>query len=96
MADLTLDAGRVEATSSAADTAKRREARIAILLSAPALLLLLFFVVQQLVIDVFEHNRQLLLSYCHRSFAELFCLFAVAVLSPLRRLFQKLLVVLSE
>ena len=57
---------------------------------------LLVSIIEDLVIDVFQHNRQLLLSYCHRSFAELFCLFAVAILSPLRRLFQKILVVLSE
>ncbi len=53
MADLTLDAGRVEATSSAADTAKRREARIAILLSAPALLLLLLFVILPTIAVIF-------------------------------------------
>lgn len=53
MASLTLDAGRVEATSSAADTAKRREARIAILLSAPALLLLLLFVILPTIAVIF-------------------------------------------
>ncbi|MBV2185571.1 MAG: sugar ABC transporter permease [Rhizobium sp.] len=45
MASLALDARPALSVRSAAEAAKRREARIAILLSAPALLLLLLFVI---------------------------------------------------
>lgn len=53
MASLALDAGRTLSTRSAAEAAKRREARIAILLSAPALLLLLLFVILPTIAVIF-------------------------------------------
>lgn len=53
MASLALDAGRVPTANSSAETAKRREARIAILLSAPALLLLLLFVILPTIAVIF-------------------------------------------
>ncbi len=53
MASLALDSGRSPVARSAAVAAKRREARIALLLSAPAVLLLLLFVILPTIAVIF-------------------------------------------
>ena len=53
MASLALDTRPAPSVRSAAEAAKRREARIAILLSAPALLLLLLFVILPTIAVIF-------------------------------------------
>ena len=53
MASLALDTRPAPSVRSAAEVAKRREARIAILLSAPALLLLLLFVILPTIAVIF-------------------------------------------
>ncbi|MBW8447750.1 MAG: sugar ABC transporter permease [Arenimonas sp.] len=53
MASLVLDAGRTSPVRSAAEAARRREARIAILLSAPALLLLFLFIILPTIAVIF-------------------------------------------
>ncbi len=53
MASVVLDGGRPPLVRSAAEAAKRREARIAILLSAPALLLLFLFIILPTIAVIF-------------------------------------------
>lgn len=68
MASLALDAGRSSLVPSAADTAKKREARIAILLSAPALLLLLLFVILPTIAVIFLGFTDFELGYASFNF----------------------------
>lgn len=68
MASLALDAGRSSLVPSAADAAKKREARIAILLSAPALLLLLLFVILPTIAVIFLGFTDFELGYASFNF----------------------------
>lgn len=71
MASLALDAGRPSLVRSSADAAKRREARIAILLSAPALLLLLLFVILPTIAVIFLGFTDFELGYASFNFVGL-------------------------
>lgn len=68
MASVVLDGGRPPLVRSAAEAAKRREARIAILLSAPALLLLLLFVILPTVAVIFLGFTDFELGYASFNF----------------------------
>ena len=68
MASLALDSDRPPVVRSAAEAAKRREARIAILLSAPALLLLLLFVILPTIAVIFLGFTDFELGYASFNF----------------------------
>lgn len=68
MASVALDASRPPLVRSAAEAAKRREARIAILLSAPALLLLLLFVILPTIAVIFLGFTDFELGYASFNF----------------------------
>lgn len=71
MASLALDAGRPSLVRSAADAAKKREARIAILLSAPALLLLFLFIILPTIAVIFLGFTDFELGYASFNFVGL-------------------------
>lgn len=68
MASLALDAGRPPLVRSAADAAKKREARIAILLAAPALLLLFLFIILPTIAVIFLGFTDFELGYANFHF----------------------------
>jgi len=68
MASLALDAGRPPVARSAAEAANRREARIALLLSAPAVLLLLLFVILPTIAVIFLGFTDFELGYASFNF----------------------------
>lgn len=68
MVSLALDAGRVPAARSAAEAAKRREARIALLLAGPAVLLLLLFIILPTIAVIFLGFTDFELGYASFNF----------------------------
>lgn len=68
MASVVLDGGRPPLVRSAADASKRREARIAILLSAPALLLLFLFIILPTIAVIFLGFTDFELGYASFNF----------------------------
>ncbi len=68
MASIVLDGGRPALVRSAAEASKRREARIAILLSAPALLLLFLFIILPTVAVIFLGFTDFELGYASFNF----------------------------